>query len=70
MAPHEGGAGEVETKANSVATTTTLLSPPQLFDLLPNGDDVVVRRLWWRWRRHHGVALPAERGVILIDGWR
>ena len=36
---------------------------PMRVDELPD-----VRRLWWRQRRHEGVELPAERGVILIRG--
>ncbi len=27
-----------------------------------------IRRLWWRQRRHDGVELPSERGVILFEG--
>ena len=27
-----------------------------------------IRDLWWRQRRHEGVKLPAERGVILFEG--
>ena len=30
----------------------------------------VVRRLWWRWRRHEGVELPAESDIIIIRGGR
>lgn len=26
------------------------------------------RTIWWRLRRHHGEQLPAERGVIVING--
>jgi hypothetical protein len=29
-----------------------------------------VLELWWRQRRHHGVDLPAERGVVAIEGGR
>ena len=31
-------------------------------------DEIALRSTWWRLRRHHGVNLPAERGVIVIDG--
>ena len=27
-----------------------------------------VRRVWWQQRRHQGVELPPERGVILFEG--
>ena len=27
-----------------------------------------VRRIWWNHRRRYGVRLPAQRGVIMIQG--
>ena len=40
-----------------------LVPRPMRPDELPD-----VRHLWWRWRRHEGVELPPEPGVILIPG--
>ena len=31
---------------------------------------IEVRRIWWTHRRRFGVRLPAQRGVIVIDGGR
>ena len=40
-----------------------LFPRPMRPDELPD-----VRRVWWRQRRHEGIALPPERGVILLPG--
>ena len=42
-----------------------LFPRPMRPDELPD-----VRRVWWHWRRHEGLELPPERGVILIRGGR
>lgn len=45
-----------------VPTAHVLLRPIQ------PGELQGVRDLWWRQRRHEGLGLPPERGVILIAG--
>ena len=40
-----------------------LFPRPMRPDELPH-----VRRLWWHWRRHEGVNLPAEKNVIVVEG--
>jgi hypothetical protein len=44
---------------------------PRLFPRPMRPDELPdVRRVWWHWRRHEGLKLPPERGVILIRGGR
>ncbi len=45
-------------------------SKPDLTVCAPLDEATVaaLRQAWWRLRRHHGVRLPAERGVIVING--
>jgi hypothetical protein len=47
------------------APVDQLVPRPMRPDELPD-----VRRLWWRQRRHKGMELPAERGLIVIKGGR
>lgn len=75
--PGRGGGAETVTKAAFADSYTAYRRPLQALhpDLtfrtpLDEATLAVLRRTWWRLRRHHGVRLPAERGVILIDGHR
>ena len=43
------------------------ISPPVRLDDLVQQQ---VRELWWRQRRHEGVDLPPEPGVIVFNGGR
>lgn len=59
---------------------STLLSTPSISSIAPTQQDpdawtplysatlIEVWRIWWNHRRRYGAHLPAERGVILIDG--
>ena len=57
---------------SSPQATPTVLDFP-LDQLRPrpmrDGERSLLRACWWRWRRE-GTEMPAERGVIVIDGGR
>ncbi len=65
MAAHEGAAEGVKHKSNK--PDNTFREVPQPFARLDELVCAQVRALWWRQRRD-GNRLPAQRGVILIDG--
>ena len=53
-------------------TRTADPQSPDDFDIWkPLGDLVLadLRRIWWTQRRHHHVELPAEPGIIVLEGW-
>lgn len=37
---------------------------------MPASDRTAVVAMWWRLRRRHGIDLPAQPGVIVIEGGR
>ena len=68
-APGQGAAGGADQNQKSPLSDSTSVLRPQAARL----DDIIraeVRALWWRMRRQHGVELPAERGIILLQGGR
>ena len=75
--PGRGGGAETVTKAVDADSYTASRRPLQALDPdltfwtpLDEATLAVLRRTWWRLRRHYGVRLPAERGVIVINGGR
>lgn len=57
-------------RAPSIPSIATTQQDPDTWTLLDSATLIQVRRIWWSHRRRHGVRLPAERCVIVIDGGR
>ncbi len=67
MAAHEGAAGDRFGNRFSHDSHTTSGQSPQTFVRLDELVFAQVRAIWWRQIRL-GNRLPAQRGLILIDG--
>ena len=63
------GSGEHNLVAQLSRRNPIAFTPWSVWCDLDNQTQTDLRHMWWRLRRR-GVRLPAERGVIVIDGGR
>jgi len=66
------GAGGNIVELAGCRSDTTAFAPPQapVAVEIDAGTLTDMRAMWWRLARRHGTPLPAERGIIPIDGGR
>ena len=74
--PPRTGSGGLVQRTGSTLLTGFVPQPAPPFQIPDpwnplDGETLIeIRRIWWNHRRRYGSRLPAERGVILIEGWR